>query len=134
MVEPTIPPCRSMGAQCDGLRVMLRVATLEGGPESADHEATWLLGHTERITFLGDLRRDGRDLFIEALLQVPCRFLGTDPSGRGHCKAHGYRRRAGPRQPDPAEPRRFGLDRFQIVERGKQVERRLPLAAHPPRE
>jgi len=122
-----------MGPHCDGLRVLLRVATEDQGAGSADHEATWLLGHTERITFLGDLERDGADLFTEAVLQVPCRFL--EPHGQGaRCKAHGYTRRTAPRHPDPAEPRRLGGDRFRIVERGKAIDRSLPAPARAPRE
>jgi hypothetical protein len=31
--------------------VTLRVGSLEDGEPSLDHEATWLLGHTEHITF-----------------------------------------------------------------------------------
>jgi len=155
-----------MGPQCAGLRVLLRVATLEtktGGPDqsvgraggravkrkvdlgSADHEATWLLGHTERITFLGDLRRDGRDLFQEAVLHVPCKYLrrseasGLNGVGTGpeSCGAHGYTRpvprRASP-GPDPAEPRCFPGDRFRIVDRAQAVTRVLPPPIRPPRE
>ncbi len=123
-----------MGSQCESLRVLLRVATLDNGPTSADHEATWLLGHTERITFLGDLRRDQKDLYIEAQVHVPCRFLAQDGPGHSRCRAHGYRRATPVRGPDPAEPRRLGPDRFQIVEAGKLVTRELPAPAHPPRE
>lgn len=125
-----------MGPQCRRLRVLLRVATLEdGNPGSADHEATWLLGHTQRITFLGDLRRDGADLYHEAILQVPCRHLKDSPDGGERCAAHGFTRRGGrDREPDPAEPRRFSEDRFRIVERGRVVTRTLPEAARKPRE
>jgi len=123
-----------MGSQCESLRVLLRVATLDNGPTSADHEATWLLGHTERITFLGDLRRDQKDLYIEAQVQVPCRFLTPDGPGHSRCRAHGYRRATPVRGPDPAEPRQLGPDRFQIVEGGTLVTRELPAPARPPRE
>src|SRR5262245_5549534 len=130
------PPCRKMGGQCDSLRVLLRVATLENGPNSADHEATWLLGHTERLTFLGELERGGNDLFVEAVRHVPCRLLrarrregekakgregekakgreGEKAKGRegeqangSMCTAHGYSRKQGPRGPDPAEARQL---------------------------
>ncbi len=122
-----------MGPHCDGLRVLLRVATLEDGPGSADHEATWLLGHTERITFLGPLQRAGADLYIEAVLHVPCRFLSGKETG-ARCSAHGYSRQNPPREPDPPEPRQFPNDRFQIVERGHAVTRELPPPARKPRE
>jgi hypothetical protein len=123
-----------MGSHCDALPVVLRVATQENGVESADHEATWLLGHTERITFLGELKRDGRDLYHEAILQVPCKYLRQDSGGGGRCSAHGYSRPTGPRGLDPAEPRRFAGDRFRIVEAGKVVTRSLAPADHPPRQ
>jgi len=123
-----------MGSHCDSLRVLLRVATLDNGPDSADHEATWLLGHTERITFLGDLQRDGNDLFIEAQLHVPCRFLSPNPKGGSRCQAHDYSRPSPAQGPDPAEPRRLGGDQFRIVESGKTVTRSLPAPVRLPRE
>lgn len=140
-----------MGPQCNGLRVLLRVASLERrrgklDRESADHEATWLLGHTERITFLGDLRQDGEDLYQEAMLGVPCRYLkggrqagGAATEDEAHpefCAAHGYSRRVrkGALEPDPAEPRSFPGDRFRIVEKGQAVTRVLPPPVRPPRE
>ena len=137
MTSPNLraaPPCRKMGSHCDELRVLLRVATLDDGPRSADHEATWHLGHTERITFLNQLKQDGRDLYIEAVLQVPCKYLTAAASGGGQCRAHGYARANPPRPPDPAEPRRLGGDRFEIVEAGKLVTRSLPPPGRTPRE
>ena len=135
---PQAPPCRSMGSQCDRLRVMLRIATREGprdgDPRSADHEATFLLGHTERITFLGDLWLDRKDLYHEAVLHVPCRFLKRDGE-RDTCGAYGFHRKAPrDRRPDPPEPRAFPGDRFTIVEAGKVVTRTLPPLPKPPRE
>lgn len=123
-----------MGSYCDSLRVLLRVATQDAGADSADHEATWLLGHTERITFLEGLQKDRNDLFIEAVLQVPCRFLALGQQGGSRCAAHGFSRASPPRPPDPAEPRRLGADRFQVVEAGRVVTRELPSAPRPPRE
>jgi len=51
-MQSNVPPCRGLGAQCKSLHVTLRIGELEEGPTSLDHEATWLLGHTERIDFL----------------------------------------------------------------------------------
>lgn len=122
-----------MGAQCHELGVVLRVSALEGGPFSGDHEATWLLGHTERIVFGRVWRRAG-DLFAEAVLQVPCRFLEEAPGGPARCRAYGYTR-TGPTPPARApQPRRLGKDRFRIVERGRPVTRVLPPPARAPRE
>lgn len=110
-----VPPCTGVGPQCHGLDVTLRCAGLEGGPESADHEATWLLGHTERIDF-GPLVRHGAELRCAAYLAVPCRFAEvTGPSV--HCRAHGF---AGPAPAPERTPaaRRLGGDRFAMVQNG----------------
>ena len=40
-----------MGRQCHSLAVTLRIGSLDEGETSLDHEATWLLGHTQHITF-----------------------------------------------------------------------------------
>ncbi len=127
------PPCRAMGAHCRGLRVILRVSTLDDGPNSADQESTWLMGHTERITFLSDLWEDDGDLFVAAELQVPCRFLSEAEEGRpAHCGAHGFAGR--PPAPGPERARRqLGNDRFRIVDGGHLVSRSLPPPAPPPR-
>jgi hypothetical protein len=128
----TLPPCRSMGSQCHSLRVILRVATLDAGPLSGDHEATWLMGHTGRITFLSDLWEDDEDLYVSAELHVPCRFL-TEENGTAGCAAHGYSRRATGPLPHTPAPRRLGGDRFRIVERGRLASRVLTTPPPPPR-
>jgi hypothetical protein len=118
------PPCTRMGAQCRALSVTLRVGSLEDGPTSLDHEATWLLGHTERITF-GELWESEGDLYVDAVLHVGCRHLHQQ--GRNaSCRAHGFQGLL-PREPRPTEqPRRLGRDRFQMVEYMEVVRRRLP--------
>lgn len=109
------PPCRRVGSQCHGLEVTLRCARLDGGPESADHEATWLLGHTERIDF-GPLVRHGAELRSAAYLAVPCRFAEvTGPIV--HCRAHGFAGPAGSPERAPAL-RQLGGNRFRLVENG----------------
>ena len=129
----TPPPCRAMGAHCRSLRVILRVASLDDGPSSADHESTWLMGHTERITFLSDLWEDDGDLYVAAELHVPCRFLaeaaGSEPA---RCGAHGFTG-AKPTARPAVAPRRLGRDRFRIVDGGHLVSRNLPNAPPPPR-
>ena len=55
---PSAPPCRALGAQCRSLPVTLRIGPLEEGNASLDHEATWLMGHTQHITFFDDLWED----------------------------------------------------------------------------
>lgn len=125
---PNVPPCRRLGAQCQSLRVTLRIGELEEGPESLDHEATWLLGHTQHITFLELWEGEG-DLYVEAALHVPCRHLRQD--GRlATCRAHGFggpAPRGARREPQPLQ---LGGDRFVVVEDCRNAVRSLPL---PPR-
>src|ERR1700675_5066681 len=84
----SVPPCRSLGSQCKSLRVTLGIGELEEGPASLDHEATWLLGHTAQIDFLELWEGEG-DLYVEAVLQVPCRYLHLE-GDRTQCRAHGF--------------------------------------------
>ena len=124
----TPPPCRSLGTHCKSLRVTLRIGELEEGPTSLDHEATWLLGHTERIDFLELWEGEG-DLYVEAVLHVACRYL-HEHGGRATCRAWGFEGvapRGARREPQPLQ---LGGDRFVVVEDGQNVVRRL---APPPR-
>jgi hypothetical protein len=46
--QMTAPPsCAGLGSQCRSLEITLRVVVISGGLGSTDHEATWLLGHTD---------------------------------------------------------------------------------------
>src|ERR1041384_4944206 len=132
---PPPPACRAMGTHCTALRVVLRVSSQDDGPTSGDHEATWLLGHTERIEF-GRFWRRGGELFTEAVLRGPCRYLGWQGEGHASCRAHGYSTilPAQAVRAPPPQPRRLGDDRFRIVERGRPVTRLLPPPASPSRE
>lgn len=128
MASYPAPPCRSLGPQCKSLRVTLRIGELEAGPESLDHEATWLLGHTANITFF-ELWEDEGDLFVEATLHVPCRYLHQD-GAVARCGAHGFEGpvpRGAARQPQPLQ---LGGNRFVVVEDGRSVVRSLQF---PPR-
>lgn len=90
---------------------------------SLDHEATWLLGHTERISFGALWDADG-DLYSDAVLHVPCRYLAAN-NGRSLCTAHGFE---GPTPRDRArlaQPRVLGGDRFRIVDGMRLVDREL---------
>jgi len=123
-----IPPCRSLGSQCQSLKVTLRIGELEEGQASLDHEATWLLGHTAQMDFLELWEGEG-DLYVETVLHVPCRYLHQD-GARARCRAHGY---DGPaprglrRHPQPLQ---LGGDRFVVVDNCENAVLRLPL---PPR-
>ena len=99
----------------------IRVAAIEG---DEDHDATWLLGHTERIDFGPMFERDG-ELWCDASIHVPCRFLESTPgSAKVHCKAWGYDGRVAPVEHTPA-PRRLGKDRFLMVDKKRLTTRRL---------
>lgn len=122
-----IPPCRSLGPQCRSLRVTLRIGELEEGPESLDHEATWLLGHTRQIDFLELWEGDG-DLYVEAVLQVPCRYLHQDGQ-TAHCGVHGFAGRApGGARREP-QPLQLGGDRFVVVSECRNTVQDLPRPA-----
>jgi hypothetical protein len=120
-----------MGPQCRGLPVTLRVGALEEGVDSLDHESTWLLGHTENITF-GKLWQEDEELYVEAELHVACRFLRREGAG-ARCQLYDYRlaRLPGSRRVD--QPRRLGGSRFRIVENHHAVRRNLPFESETPR-
>ncbi len=121
---PHAPPCRSLGAQCKSVRTTLRIGELVEGADSLDHEATWLLGHTQHIDFLELWEGEG-DLYVEAVLQVPCKFL-RQAGSVAQCQAHGF---VGPAphgiRRDP-QPLQLGGDRFVAVEECRNVVLSLP--------
>jgi hypothetical protein len=125
---PTVPPCRTLGAQCRSLPVTLRIGPLEDGTASLDHEATWLIGHTQNITFF-DIWEDEGELYVEATLHVPCRYLRRE-GAFAQCTAHGFRGPTPRGAYRPEQLRRLGRDRFVVVENRRAVTRSLPA---PPR-
>ncbi len=114
-----------MGSHCRALHVTLRIGALEEGRTSLDHEATWLLGHTEHVSF-GELWDDEGDLYVDAVIHVSCRFLADGPAGAS-CRAHGFR---GPARASrqPPQPRQLGRNRFVVVDRMRRATRVLPPA------
>lgn len=108
------PSCAALGAQCHRLDTTLRIGSIAEGEESLDHESTWLLGHTSRITFDHPYVR-GDDLLVDALLHVRCRYLKDGADDTSRCAAYGF---TGPRiQPSVGadQPRRLGGDSFRVV-------------------
>jgi len=110
------PSCTSLGTQCQEIPVTLRIGSLDAGPDSVDHEATWLLGHTERISFRR-LRREGVHVLVDAVLHVRCRHLKVGRgNAEGRCAAHGFTGPAPSATRGVTQPRQLGEDRFLVVE------------------
>lgn len=118
------PPCHSLGRHCHALDVTVRVAALEG---NEDHDATWMLGHTQRIDFERLFTADD-ELWAQTRIHVRCRHLRRGPDDQVRCAAHGFTGHLPPpaRQPDP---RQLGRDRFRIVDGGRLTTRHLAPAA-----
>jgi len=131
MAAPPPPPCRNLGSQCLAIRATLRVSSNLRKPTSGDHEATWLLGHTERISF-GKLWLHDDDLYSKVVLRVPCKYLERNGDA-ARCAAWGHTGTLP--APTPARQRRqLGGNRFRVVERGELVARELPRPAASPRQ
>jgi hypothetical protein len=127
---PSVPPCRALGTQCQQLPVTLRIGSLEESVDSLDHESTWLLGHTAQISF-AEPRPLGKDLVVDAVLHVRCRYLKAgDTPGTAQCAALGFAGAMPERSNGASQPRRLGGDRFRVVSGREQVTLELPF---PPR-
>ena len=113
-----------MGRQCRSLKVTLRIGSFENGPASLDHEATWLLGHTERVDF-GEPWDDGEELFVDVTLHVPCRYLRESGDG-ATCGMYGYTSESRRVSRAAKQARRIGGDRFRIIDQARSRERELP--------
>jgi len=122
--RPRVPPCRALGSQCRSIPVTLRIGPLEEGTASLDHEATWLFGHTQHITF-SEIWEDEGELYAEATLHVSCRYLRRE-GAVAQCTAHGFLGPAPRGASQPQQLRRLGGDRFQVVENRRIVRRSLP--------
>ena len=118
-----VPPCRALGPQCRSLPVTLRIGPLEDGTASLDHEATWLTGHTQHITF-SQIWEDAGELYVEATLHVPCRYLRREGQ-TAQCGAYGFRGPLPRGAYHPEQPRQLGGDRFLIVENRRTAVRTL---------
>ena len=87
---PTPPACRSLGRHCQELDVTVRISDLlDDSKTLQDAAATWLIGHTERITWGAPYVTDGL-LKVDASIHVACRYLVAEAGG-ARCEAHGFR-------------------------------------------
>lgn len=102
------------------LPVTLRASSQLRNVGAGDHEATWLLGHTERIEF-GEMWRHHGDLFVKADLHVPCKHLKT-AHGAATCRVYGYTGPVPTAASRRAQPRRLGDTLFRVVDRARLVD------------
>lgn len=121
-----------MGPHCRSLRVTLRLASTANTPTGADQEATWLLGHTERVSF-GVPWEDSGDLYSDSVIHVPCRHLVDREDGSAGCQAHGFEGKAPRKRPVQDQPRQLGGDSFRVIDHGKMVVRELRIPPPPRR-
>lgn len=130
---PKPPPCKQLGKHCRELDVTVRISDLEDdGKTLQDAAATWLTGHTERITW-GDPYVSDNLLMVAATVHVSCRYLTANSQG-AQCTAYGFRgRMPATTQPDRLRRLQHGGDRFAIIHRGKRATLDLPLEDEPAR-
>lgn len=133
MAEP--PGCAGLGRQCRELAVTLRIADLaEDAPGFRDAAATWLLGHTQRITFGRPYVQDDA-LVTDATIHVRCKHLGETRGANGErphalCTAHNFTgplpRGTGPGAASRPTPQP-GNGSFRIFYHGRERTLDLPL-------
>ncbi len=144
--EMTVAPlCAGLGRHCRALAVTLSIGHLdEDDAHTRDALGTWLLGHHERIAF-GPPHRRGRRVVVDAVIQVPCKYLETvrreggkavsEGDGRPtvRCRAHGFSGHLPePRRPMPP-PLRHRDGTLTLVEGGRPRRIALETRAAPPR-
>ncbi len=123
---PQPPPCKKMGRHCQELTLKVRISDLDDDSLTLqDAAATWLTGHTERITW-GDPHIVERMLMVDATVHVPCRYLESNGDG-ARCAAHGHRGRM-PRSSQAAErsPIQLGDERFSVIQDKRRRTLTLP--------
>jgi hypothetical protein len=134
-----------MGRHCGELTLTLRIADLaEDSQTLQDAAATWLLGHTEHLTFGKPYVAD-EELLVDATVHVPCKYLRADDrdaqrasrrngrtaaTQRARCAAHGFTGRV-PTDSRPAAERRRTTrrhnGRYVVVFKGRERWMDLPL-------
>jgi hypothetical protein len=130
---PNPPPCKQLGRHCRELDVTVRISDLEDdGKTLQDAAATWLTGHTERITWGEPYVAEGI-LKVDATVHVPCRYL-ENSSDSARCQAYGYNGRE-PQSTQPADRAtlQFGQNKFSIIHHRLRRTMDLPFEEPPPR-
>lgn len=110
----------------------MRISDLEDDSATLqDAAATWLTGHTERITW-GDPYTTEDYLLVDATLHIPCRYLEGNGSG-ARCGAFGYQGRSPRSTQAEFEGFRMEGDRFSIIHHGERTDLNLPFEDADPR-
>ncbi len=125
---PYPPPCKSLGRHCRELDLTVRLADLaEDNQTLQDAAATWLLGHTERLTF-GPPYVDGDELLADTTVHVPCKHLQSDGTG-ATCDVYGYRGRMPKTTQQNEAKTQFdrGGERYQVFYKSRNRVLPLPL-------
>ncbi len=118
---PAPPPCKRLGQQCQELTVTVRISDLQDDSATLqDASATWLTGHTERITWSEPYTND-EYLMVDATLHVPCRYLESNGVG-ARCSVHEFRGRRPTSTKTPERPNyQLGKEKFSLIQNGKAV-------------
>ena len=129
---PAPPPCKRLGKQCRELKIAVRISDLEDDSTTLqDASATWLTGHTERITWSAPYTTD-EYLMVDATLHVPCRYLQVNGNG-AMCSVYGFHGRTPSSTKAKGPGYQLGKERFSIIHHGERSELKLPLEAPPDR-
>lgn len=112
---PTPPACNHLGRHCRELKLTVRISDIDDDSLTLqDASATWMTGHTERITWSDPYVQD-RMLMVDATVHVDCRYLRSNGDGGAHCRAHGFVGRNPRTSQGPLRQLQFGNDRFSVI-------------------
>ena len=132
----TVPACTRLGRHCRELHHTLYVADTSDPATLQDGLGTWLLGHTEHISF-GTPYRKGKEILVDAVVRVPCKHLRETGDGRREmyqCGAHGFTGSVpGPQRHGEDPTRRHGGDRFTLFHDGRVRVMDIPPTRKPKR-
>ena len=129
---PNPPPCKHLGRHCRELDVTVRISDLEDDSLTLqDAAATWLTGHTERITWDEPYVADGL-FMVDATIHVSCRYLAENGKG-ARCEAHRFTGKMPSSTQVQLAELQLGGDEFSIIHGRKRVPLTLPFEEEPAR-